>query len=99
VLADGPNPGAWRGIAAMGRAWGETISAFADLTVDAEEIRTIDDERVLVLTHNRGRGKTSGLELGEMATRGANLFTLGDGKVVRLALYFDRERAFEDLDT
>jgi hypothetical protein len=99
VLADGPTPGEWHGVAAMGAAWGETISAFDDLHVEAEEIRPIDDERVLVLTHNTGRGKTSGVELGEMATRGANLFTIREGKVTRLALYFDRDRALAELES
>jgi ketosteroid isomerase-like protein len=81
----------------MGAAWGETISPFVDFHVEAEEIRAIDGERVLVLTHNTGRGRTSGVELGEMATRGANVFTIRDGKVARLVLYFDRDRALADL--
>ncbi len=98
VLDDGPAPGTWHGIPAMGRAWGETISAFDDLRVEAEEIRAIDDERVLVLTHNTGRGKMSGVELGETTTRGANVFTIRDGKVTRLALYFDRDRALAELE-
>ncbi len=98
VLADGPNPGAWQGIAAMARAWGEAISAFEDLHVEAEEIRALDDERVLVLTHNTGRGKVSGLELAEMATRGANVFWVEDTKVTRLVLYFDREGALADIE-
>jgi hypothetical protein len=99
VLADGPTPGVWRGIAAMGAAWGEAISPFEDLHVEAEEIRPVDDARVLVLTHNTGRGKLSGMEVGEVATRGANLLTICDGKVVRLALYFDRDRALADLES
>ena len=97
VLADGPNPGSWRGILEMAHAWGETISAFDHLTVEAEEIRELDDETVLVLTRNSGRGKLSGLELGGMQTRGANVFRIQDGKVTRLALYFDRDRALADL--
>ena len=43
-------------------------------------------QRVLVLTRNTGRGKTSGLELGRMHTRGANVFVVGAGKVTRLGL-------------
>lgn len=97
MLADGPAPGSWRGVAAMARAWGEALTAFDHLTVEAEEIREVDDEVVLVLTRNAGRGKSSGLELGGMTTRGANVFHVRDGKVARLALYFDRDQALAEL--
>ncbi|MGH2994302.1 MAG: hypothetical protein ACRDL1_12310 [Solirubrobacterales bacterium] len=50
-----------------------------------------------MLTKNRGRGKTSGLELGRMPTRGANLFHVRGGKVTRLVLYWDRVRALAGL--
>ena len=97
VLADGPNPGGWRGLPAMARAWGEAITAFDHLTVMAEEYRELDDERVLVLTRNEGRGRTSGLDIGRMATPGANLFHLRNGRVAKLVLYFDREAALAEL--
>jgi ketosteroid isomerase-like protein len=97
VLADGPTPGEWRGIPAMAAAWGELISSFEDLRVEAEEIRPLDDERVLVLTRNSGRGKASGVEIGRVTTNGANVFHVRDGVVKRLVLYWDRANAFEDL--
>lgn len=97
VLADGPNPGRWRGLPAMAQAWGEAITAFDHLTVMAEEYRELGDERVLVLTKNSGRGKTSGLELDEMQTRGANLFHIRAGRVAKLVLYFDRDAALAAL--
>jgi hypothetical protein len=50
-----------------------------------------------VLFHISARGKTSGLELGQMQTKTAGLFHLRGGKVTRLVLYFDRECAFADL--
>jgi ketosteroid isomerase-like protein len=50
-----------------------------------------------VLVHSSGRGKTSGLEIGQMRTQGAALFHLSDGKVTRFVVYLDRDRAFADL--
>jgi ketosteroid isomerase-like protein len=97
VFADGPTPGSWTGIAAMGSAWGEIINAWDEFSAAAEGFRELDGDRVLVLTKNTGRGKISGLDLSGMETRGANVFHLRDGKVTRLVLYFERERALADV--
>jgi ketosteroid isomerase-like protein len=50
-----------------------------------------------VLFRQIGRGKTSGLEVAQTRARAANLFQVRDGKVTRLVLYFDSERALADL--
>jgi ketosteroid isomerase-like protein len=92
-FADGPTPGTWTGIAAMGEAWRTALGAFDRLEMDVDEYIDIDHERVLVLTTNTGRGKTSGFELGELRTRSANLFHIRDGKVTRLVAYWDRQQA------
>jgi hypothetical protein len=57
----------------------------------------IDEQRVLVLVQFHGRTKTSGLELGQIAGRNASLLDIEHGTVRRLALYWERERAFTDL--
>ena len=97
VIADGPTPGSWTGVAAMAEAWREALSAFEELRAEADEYRALDDERVLVLMHFSGRGKTSGLEVGDIQMKGANLFHVRGGKVTRLVTYWDRERAFADV--
>jgi hypothetical protein len=50
-----------------------------------------------VLARVSGRGKTSGLDLGEIRAEGAALFHMCGGKVTRFAQYNDREHAFADL--
>jgi hypothetical protein len=68
VVADGPSPGRWTGLAGMTEGWLEMANAFEQLRSVADEYRELDDERVLVLVHRGGRGKTSGLELGGIGT-------------------------------
>jgi ketosteroid isomerase-like protein len=96
VLVDGPNAGRWKGSAA-GRAWADTLAVWEDFRTVAEEISELDGARVLVLTQNTGRGKTSGLELGDMETRGANVLHMSGGRVLRLEAYFNRDLALENL--
>ena len=44
-----------------------------------------------------GRGKASGLEVDQISAKGANLFHIRDGRVTRLALYWNREHALADV--
>lgn len=97
VIADGPLPGRWTGVDGMVEGWREFLNAWEDWRAEAEEYRELDDERVLVLFHFKARGKASGLEVGEVWTKGAGLWQLRDGKVVKLALYWDRERALREV--
>jgi ketosteroid isomerase-like protein len=98
VIVDGPTPGSWRGLGGLREGGLGFLSSWEELRVTAEETRELDAERVLVLTCLSGRGKASGLELGEMQARGADILDIRDGKVVRFVLYHDRDRAFDELD-
>ena len=75
----------------------ELVSAYDDFSVTAQEYREIDQRHVLVLVQFRGRTKSSGLELGQIAGRNASLLHIEYGTVRRLALYWDRDRALADL--
>ena len=97
VIADGPAPGRWTRLTHMPEVARHFLRGWAEYRVLADEYRELDDERVLVLIRRSGRGKTSGLELDELQTRGANVFHVCDGKVARLIHYYDRDRAFADL--
>jgi ketosteroid isomerase-like protein len=98
AIVGGPDPGVWKGRAAMAKAWGEVLVAFADNSIVVDEIREIDDERVLVLGSFGGRGKASGLGASEgIRTDAATLWQMRNGRVVRHVVYFDRANAFADL--
>jgi ketosteroid isomerase-like protein len=97
VIADGPDPGSWTGVAAAVEAWRDFLSAWEEFRIEVDEYRELDRERVLVLGHRTGRGKTSGLEIGQTRAAGVGLFHVRDGTVTRLVFYFNRDRAFADL--
>jgi ketosteroid isomerase-like protein len=97
IGADGPPGGRFAGRQAMAEVFGDFLSAWEGWRVKAEEYRELDANRVLVLFHFSARGKRSGLEVGQIWTKGATLFRLRDGKVASLTQYLDRELAFAEL--
>jgi ketosteroid isomerase-like protein len=96
-IGDTPSAGSAKGLDGMAAAWRDWLSAWRGFCVEADEYRQLDDGRVLVLLHFAGRGKTSGIDIGQVWTRGASVFQIRDGKVTKLLLYTDSERALEDL--
>jgi ketosteroid isomerase-like protein len=57
-----------------------------------EEIVAVSEEKVVVVVRSEARGRLSGAEVGG---RVAHLWTLRDGKVVRLQLFRSREAAID----
>src|SRR5437588_9004993 len=66
VIADGPAPGRWTGLAGLADGFRAYVSTWSEYRVEAEEYRELDDERVLVVILLGGRGKTSGLDLEQL---------------------------------
>jgi ketosteroid isomerase-like protein len=66
-------------------------SAFDELKVTIEELIDAGD-RVVVVTHHRGRGRASGVEVD---TRFYEVYALHGGKVSRVDEYIDRAEALE----
>jgi ketosteroid isomerase-like protein len=97
VRADGPDPGSWTGVVGLATAWRDFLSAWEDYRIEVEAYRELGRDRVLVLTKRSGRGKTSGLDIGREAARGATVWHLRDGKVTRQVTYWDRDHALADL--
>jgi ketosteroid isomerase-like protein len=97
VHAGGPAPGRWKGIGGMAEGFREFVDAWEEYRIKVDKFRELDAERVLVLFHRSGRGKTSGLELEQMRSEAASLVHVHDGKVTRLVFYADEEHALADL--
>jgi ketosteroid isomerase-like protein len=96
-FVDGPDQGSWHGLAGMAEGWRIFQSAWEGLRPEASEFREIDAERVLVLIRFEGRAKVSGVQLGQMRSSNASVHHIKDGKVIKLQLYWNRDRALADL--
>jgi ketosteroid isomerase-like protein len=95
AFVDGPEPGSWSGRPAMAKRYGEWLSGWKDFRAELEELIVVDPTRILVLVHNSARGRISHLEMDQRSV--ANLFEIDSGKVTRFALYWDRNRALDDM--
>src|SRR5688572_18185150 len=88
ALVDGPSPGSWTGVDGMAEGFREFASAWELYSLKADEFRELDEERVLVLYHRVGRGKRSGIDLGQIGSEGAVVWHVRWGKVTRQVYYF-----------
>jgi ketosteroid isomerase-like protein len=94
VLAEGPEPTTAIGLTAAARLLRATIGTWEHFEVAAQEIRELDDGRVLAMVRDKARGRTSGAEI---RTDEAHVLDLRDGKVTRFVVYRDRAQALADL--
>src|SRR5436190_23217527 len=73
AVIGGPTPGNGRGLPSMAKALVDYVGPWEDYSVQVEEFRALDNERVLVLIRQRGRGRTSGWDLTQMQTQAATV--------------------------
>jgi ketosteroid isomerase-like protein len=97
VIIGGPSPGRWVGVGGMSDAHRQIVNAWEGYRARAEEYRELDDERVLVFHRLAGRGRESGIELGQMRPEAAAVYHVRDGKFTKITLFWDRDRALADL--
>jgi len=95
AFVDGPEPGRWTGLQEMSARYAEWLNGWRDFRAEPEELIVVDSTRILALVHNSGRGRTSGFDMEQRSV--ANFFEIRDGKVTRLAIYWDRDHALADL--
>jgi ketosteroid isomerase-like protein len=94
-FADEPEPGHWTGLQEMAARYGDWLNGWKDLRAEPEEFFVVDETRILVFVHNSGRGRTSDFKLEQRSV--ANFFEIHEGKVTRLVLSWDRDRALADV--
>jgi ketosteroid isomerase-like protein len=86
-----PGPTVVEGRAAVARTFSAFDAAWEEHHSDPEEIRVIDAERVLLLSIDYFRGR-DGIEIVQPS---GTVFTLRDGRVVRMQAFWERENALE----
>jgi len=86
-----PHPGGEaHGLAEVGAFWRDYESTWTDRVLEVEEVRPLDDERVLVFFRETAVGRASGIET---AASPAAIWTLRDGKVARFQAWIERADA------
>src|SRR5262245_509529 len=82
----------YRGIDGIRRGLTEWLEVWQAWEAGVDEILAAPDGRVVVLTWQRGKGRQSGLPV-EMEW--AQIVTVSDGRITRVAAYDDRSQALE----
>jgi ketosteroid isomerase-like protein len=78
---------------AVARYWAKLNEVFNDYRMVAEDFIDAGDDQVLVLSREGGRGKGSGIAVQTNPT--GHLWTLRDGKAIRMQSYWERSEALE----
>ena len=81
----------------MWEGWREVLGPRENWRAEEVQLRELDRERILAVMQFSGRGKASGLDVAQVRGKGANVFQIRGGKVIKLAIYWDIERALADL--
>jgi hypothetical protein len=98
IVVGGPEPVSLRGLRAALEYWRRLLRTWKGFTIAVDDCRPLDDERVLVLVRAAGgEGNTSGVAPGGHGGGGAQVFTVREGKVIRLLTHFNRERGLAEL--
>jgi len=88
----GPMNGTYRGPEGIHEFWDAFLEPWAALEFAPEEIVELEDGRILSVAEIRTKGHGSGIAV---SAKGANVWTLRDGKVAAVKLYQSKEEALE----
>ena len=82
--AVGGDIGRGKGLEELAAAWREWMSPFETWWTEIEDVVDVDDDRVLVLIRDHIRPRDGDSEIESL---GCNLWTLREGKVIRIDFY------------
>jgi ketosteroid isomerase-like protein len=91
-VRSGPEQGEYGGIEVVAEYYRRYFGTWEDFQVEIEEVRELPDDRVFVVARDSGRGRRSGVEVEMLVFQ---VWTLREGKVVRLQSFPSREQALE----
>jgi ketosteroid isomerase-like protein len=87
-----PDGKLWHGHDGVRRAFTEWSDVWDEWEIATEGYLEAGNDKVLILWRERGRGKGSGIPLEQS---GANLVTVGAGRIVHIRMYVNRQEALE----
>jgi ketosteroid isomerase-like protein len=87
-----PEADIYKGRDATVRYFTAFMESFDEFTFEPEDFIGVGDDQVLIAIRIHSRGKGSGAKT---EAEGGWIFTVRDGKAVRIDAYFDRNEAFE----
>jgi ketosteroid isomerase-like protein len=85
-----PFAGVYRGHEAVRRFWQEILDAWEAFSPTIDQVLELGPGRVVAVTTVSGRGRGTGIEL---SARGAVLWTVRGGRIVRGVLFQDKDDA------
>ena len=85
-----PFKGTYKGHDGLTRFWTEMLDAFEHFSPEMVEVIECGPEELITVDVVRGRGKGSGIEI---EARGAMLWTMREGKIIRGKMFQTKEEA------
>jgi ketosteroid isomerase-like protein len=82
----------YRGHDGVRRFWDAFRDPWEEITMEADEIRELDEHRVLTRSHFRGRGRASGVTTEAVLH---TVWTIENGKLLRFESFTDEQAALD----
>jgi ketosteroid isomerase-like protein len=93
-FAWGQQTNEWRGLEGLREAFREWLAPWSTYYDEIEAVLPVGEDRVLTLGHERGLRRDSGIEV---TSEMGGIYTVRNGKIVRVAFYATRAEALETL--